>query len=609
MDHDTMAAQKRSLPILLSVSSFVLTLFLFTPARIFIGNYMEFSCLFHESMLFFLIVSLGVMLVLFTVAYGISRRETTCRTVVSMLSASAFAMWVQGNLFLWPYGVLNGTEIDWDALLYCGFIDGAFWSIVMTFSIFKSDLVFRFARRMNLVLIVVQILSVSWSWISMPKDQSFKRQESNADTLFLFSEHINVIILVLDTFQSDFFQDIVANNADLKAVFDGFTYFRNALAGSDGTIVSVPNILTAGNYDNTVPYLEFVKNSFLGNSLPKTLKEYSFSVDFDPMLKYTVFTDFSGITPSGKTLRDWGLFFREQALIADLALFRTVPHFMKESIYNHQRWRISDLLERRRDAGTAIDASGDGERGFSSSPALKYSSELGNLKIFNELNRDPRFIETMLQSSGTMESTDAFKFYHLKGIHLPLIMNENLDYEEMQPFRANMLRMGTGILKIAATILERLKQLKVYDNSLIFIVGDHGSGVGDAKINVSPYGDNLNTQGPYKGNFQSFKAIGIPLILVKRIRATGELATSDAPVSLGDIPQTVVDELGLEASFPGKSMFRVEEREDRERIYRAFVGPQEDVEYLAPLYEYAVRGFSWDDTSWRETGNIYYAPK
>jgi hypothetical protein len=39
------------------------------------------------------------------------------------------------------------------------------------------------------------------------------------------------------------------------------------------------------------------------------------------------------------------------------------------------------------------------------------------------------------------------------------------------------------------------------------------------------------------------------------------------------------------------------------------VGPQLDVEYLAPLLEYAVDGDSWDDTSWRETGNVYYAPK
>ncbi len=609
MDHDTTTSRNTSIPILFSVSTFVLTLVLFTPARIFIGNVMEFSSLFHESVLLFLAVSLGVILVLFAVAYGVSRREPTRRAIVSVLSAAAFAMWVQGNLFLWQYGVLDGKDIDWDAVLYYGFIDAAFWSVVMTFAILKAGLVSRFAGFINLFLIVVQLLSVTVSWISMPKDQDFKQQESDADTRFLFSEHVNVIVLVLDTFQSDFFPDIVAGDAELKAFFDGFTYFRNALAGSDGTIVSVPNMLTASNYDNSVPYLEYVKNSFLGSSLPKTLKEYSFRVDFDPMLKYTVYTDFSGIPPSGRKLKDWGAFFREQALIADLALFRNAPHFVKESIYNRQRWFISSLWGRRRDAGKADDASEVSERGASEFSSMTYWRELANLKVFNDWNRDPRFIETFLRSSGIMENTDAFKFYHLKAIHLPLIMNEELDYEEMQPSRANMLRQGTGMLKIAATLLERLRQLGVYDNSLIFIVGDHGSGVGDAKINVTPYGDSFNTRGPYKGNFQSFKAIGIPLILVKRMRATGELRISDAPVTLGDIPQTVVEELGLEAGFPGKSMFGMEDNEERERIYRAFVGPQEDVEYLAPLYEYAVDGFSWDDTSWRETGNIYYAPK
>jgi len=93
------------------------------------------------------------------------------------------------------------------------------------------------------------------------------------------------------------------------------------------------------------------------------------------------------------------------------------------------------------------------------------------------------------------------------------------------------------------------------------------------------------------------------------MNARGELRVSDAPVCLGDIPRTVVEELGIEASFPGRSMFTVGEAERRERIYRAFVGSQVDPVYLAPLYEYAVDGFSWDDTSWRETGNVFYAPK
>ena len=392
-------------------------------------------------------------------------------------------------------------------------------------------------------------------------------------------------------------------------MFDGFTYFRNALAGSDGTVVSVPNMLTAANYDNSVPYLEFVRSSFLERSLPKTLTEYGFRVDLLPIFNHSVYTDFSGTPPTGKRLRDWPAFFEEQALVADLAVFRSVPHFAKELVYNRQRWLVSGLVKRFFDVKTADGASGGGEPVSAASSGTKYARELANSKALIGRNRDARFIDEMIAEAGILGRTDAFKFIHLSGIHPALVVNENLDYEVMDRTRANMVRQGTGILKIAALFLERLDRLGVYDNSLVFIVGDHGSGLADAGINVSPLTATFNTRGPYTGNFKTFKAAGIPLILAKRMNARGALKTSDAPVALSDIPLTVVEELGLEAEFPGRSMFGVREDEERERIYRAFVGPQEDIVYLAPLYEYAVNGHSWDDASWRETGNVYIAPK
>jgi hypothetical protein len=363
-------------------------------------------------------------------------------------------------------------------------------------------------------------------------------------------------------------------------------------------------MLTASNYDNSMPYLDFIKQSFLENSLPKTLKEYGFSIDLYPILKYTVYDDFSGIPMPNKRLKDRGAVLKEQAFLADLALFRCLPHFMKELIYNHQRWFLSGLAARRQDAGNREETAIDGTR---ESYDLKYAEEFANTGTLVGRNWDAGFINRMIPLSGIMKKTDAFKFYHLNGIHPALIMNENLEYEVMNPTRAGMKRQGTGVLKIAAMFLERLRQMKVYDDSLIFIVGDHGSGLSEVSINVSAYGSNFNKTGPYKGFFENFKTAGIPLILVKRINATGGLRTSDAPVSLSDIPQTAVEELGLDAHFPGKSMFLVKEDEERERIYRAFVGSQENIEYLAPLYEYSVNGFSWDDTSWQETGNVYYA--
>jgi len=491
--------------------------------------------------------------------------------------------------------------------------------------------VHRASRWVCLAIIVAQLAAVGQLWLKTPKDQSFKMQESATDTLHRYSDHLNVVVMVIDTFQSDFFPDILAKHPDLAEGFDGFTYFRNALTGSDATIVSVPIMLTANPYDNSVPYLEYVRSAFLSNSLPKTLREYGFAVDLFPLLGYTVFTDFSGLPFGLKRLRDAKAVAREQALLADLAIFRCSPQPLKRLVHDDQHWfvapRLEAWMERRelRAAGGAAagavggaattGAAGSGAGGAVDSgtsavpPDLRYARELENMQILVNKNRDPRFIMTMIGESSVMRGQDTFKFIHLKGLHLPLILDEDLDYEEMEPWRDNMLRQGAGMLKIAATYLERLERLGVYDETLVIIVGDHGSGVADAKIDITPYADRFNRGGPYPGNFGSFKSAGIPLVLVKRIGARGPLATSEAPVSLADISRTVVDELGIEADFPGRSMFSVTEGESRERIYRAFVGPQIDVVYLAPLLEYAVNGHSWDDTSWRETGTVYYPPK
>jgi hypothetical protein len=442
--------------------------------------------------------------------------------------------------------------------------------------------------------------------MAMPKDQGFKEQTlSNADTLFKFSRHLNVILIVLDTFQSDIFQDIVTETPELKDSFDGFTYFRNALSGSDATSISIPSMLTASNYDNSVPYLEFVKNAFLGNSLLKTLKEYSFTLDLYPIVKYSVYTDFSGVASPTKRLRDWGVFVREQAFIADLALFRAVPHFLKERIYNHQKWLLAGAVDRYQSAQVARATAVAADQEQSPEYGLKYAAEYRNTRPMVGRYWDASFINKLVPSAGIVDGTDTFKLYHLNGIHLGLIMNENLEYEPMPPDRPSMKRQGTGILKLASMILERMKQLGVYDDSLIFIVGDHGYGLSAASLRPTSAGNTFNTKGVYKGFFEYFKSAAIPLILVKRIDAHGTLALSDAPVSLLDIPQTVAEELGLDARFPGESMFSVTENESRQRIYRAFVGPQEDVEYFAPLWEYVVDGFSWDDASWKETGNVY----
>ena len=139
-------------------------------------------------------------------------------------------------------------------------------------------------------------------------------------------------------------------------------------------------MLTGGNYDNTVPYLEFVKTSFLGSSLPKTLREYGFRVDQLLMMKSTVYGDFSLVPSAGKKARNWNAFLEEQAFLADLALFRSLPQFMKEMVYNDQEWFISGLLERYPDPQRPVGTWNSVERDVPAPPGHAFAEELESSK-------------------------------------------------------------------------------------------------------------------------------------------------------------------------------------------------------------------------------------
>jgi hypothetical protein len=583
----------------------VLTLFFFTPAKIYLGNAMEFTSAPGESMTALLLVSAAVFL-LIAAAGAFVRRRSSVATFAAVASAVGTLLWAQGTFVPWSYGVLNGAEIPWKTMVGGGLIDVAAWAVVLALAVVAArraaHLVARAGRWIAIGLAVVQAAALVPAWIAMPKDQSFRFPASDGATLFQFSRHVNVIVMLLDTFQSDLFQEIVEKDAALREAFDGFTYFRNALSGSDATSVSVPDMLTGKNYDNTVPYRDFVRDAYLSGSLPKALWERGFTIDMYPIIPASVVTDYSGVTAQRRRLRDWPVYLHEQALLLDLALFRDLPHFLKQAVYNRQRWILSGLLN---GYGLSDERPGDAATGAGGYTG-RYAREYRTSAALVRRNRDVSFIHRLVPAAGTATTADAFKFYHLNGNHLQLVLSDTLTWDPQDPTRDAMLRQGTGVLKIAAIFLDTLRQLRVFDNSLIFIVGDHGSGLADAAVRPTPAGNRLNRTGPYKYQFTSFKSAGLPLILAKRIGDSGSLRTSDAPVTLGDIPRTALMELGLDAPVPGESMFRIADNAARERIYRAFVGSQEDVRYFAPLYEYAVNGFSWDDASWRETGRVYY---
>ena len=583
------------------------TLLIFIPGHMFLGNRSEFLIFFTE-IIYFSLFPLSLLVFLLT-SLLLFVPEGARKRVVSMTLAVAISIWFQGNLLVWEYGILDGSEIPWAELEYYGIIDTSVWLLLLVSAYLKPSLFYRFAKPLSLTLIATQLMSMLIVMVQAvdSHDGFFKKYQVEKNELFDFSSNANVILIVVDELQSDVVRNIFSEDPTYRDYFDGFVYFRNALSASSFTELAVPGLLTGEIYDNAVTRSEFLRESFLDNSLPKVLMERGFDVHMYPwrtLANRSVYYDEGLAMNFTRRLRSPEKKKYEWARVLDLSLFRSAPHFAKRLFYNDNQWRIAPMIQghvsrsRERDSLERDPQSPpDDEIPFRKSFDREIR-KLGEGKLEARFN-NPRMI---------------FKYYHLKGMHLPLTVTLEGRVERVPYNRENYTRQAREYLRTLKMFFDVLRQNKAYDNSLILVLGDHGSGRDDSMF-IDPVHDALDsTLGKEVtwDDFQVHKARGVPVVLIKRSRARGGLQVSDAPVSSIDVPQTVLRELGIEsrskrtqsvdASFTGRSMFEISPDEKRTRYFAAFVWGAQESDYVNPITMYAVNGFSWSNKSWSVHG-------
>ena len=227
----------RALNILIVSIFFSLTIGLFIPTQIYFTNMVEFTFTLAEIFHYLIIGSLSLASAIFLLLIALSGRAH--EKSVSVIFIISILIWFQGNVLIWDYGQLNGLLIDWSVLWYRGVIDGALWLALIALSLIKSEYIYkRLLRSASITLILIQLafcvftyypnFSVSGGNVELAPLPSFKRYSVNDETKFDLSSRKNVIILLLDGFQSDLFNEISDKDPAIKDAFVGFTYFRNA---------------------------------------------------------------------------------------------------------------------------------------------------------------------------------------------------------------------------------------------------------------------------------------------------------------------------------------------------------------------------------------------
>jgi len=564
---------------------FSLTLGFFGPMRIYFGNADEFAYSFGSILPFLAALVLAVMGAGILLLKAIPRAPS--EKLLGMLLAAAVLLWLQGNILVWNYGLLDGHDIHWSQKSYLGLIDTPIWILLLLLAFLYSPIVKKIARPLSLLLIAVQILDILIVVVPHAPKPGMKRFSIDESREFSYSSSRNVIIVVLDTFQTDVFQELLDENRYYERIFSGFTYFRNSLGGSPSTKTAIPDMLTAQQYDNSIPIDDFLERAYLGNSLPLLLKKNKYRCDIFPggNVGIGMYLDRS----LASNLKDrFPPSFKDVAYLIDLSLFRQMPHFLKTAVYNRQSWFLSRIFNK-------------------TEPDRRSSIEAGK-KMRAAILPDQLFTESMIQEAKVDSRQPVFKFYHLRGVHPPLRMNDSCRLERMEFNRRNYKRQAKGLMKLVAKFLAKLKQIDTFRNSLILIVGDHGPGNwGLCEINLGALGTALPKTPPLPGLLK-IKAGALPLMLMKPADDPGEkpLAISDAPVCLGDIPVTVAAAMGLKNNFPGRPLFAITATESRLRRYLYYKGFKSSKQgFMEPIAEYWVRGFSWLDEAWQIGANTF----
>jgi len=506
------------------------------------------------------------------------------RRTVPLAIAAALMFWLHSAVLVWDYGVLDGTNIDWRAHRIAGVLELLLWIGLLTAAAMRPEIARRVGLKILPVLLLISTLGTGLTVLNAPEAPSFHSYSLATGNQHLFSTKRNVIFLVLDAFQADVFAELLAMHPELAEQFEGFTFYRNAVAGFSKTYPSPALMLTGQYYENHEPLQQFLKRVYLEDSVSTKLVAADWDVGLYPYVNRTLYFD-PAVASNIERETTENPALSQVAELLDLGVFRATPHILKRRVINDHEWRfrkaVSDWTEAQ-----AVEALSD-----------------DSLWRSPHRHHDVRFIEELERNGRVAADRPVFRYFHFLAPHAPFLLNENLEMERLEGGREGFRRHSNVALQLVDRMLEKFRELEIYDNAAIFIVSDHGGGEYGAGV-AEQYAGRAMTANSSADINRMEQASGLPLMMLKLPDAGGPLRISDAPVSLSDIAATL-DALTIGAGgYPGKPVHEVGEEEQRQRRYLFYKFDGWTDEYLPPMKEFVVDGFSWDAAAWHATGNV-----
>jgi len=552
----------------------VFNIFIFGPFTIFQGNTDEFQISFTNLILYFIVPAILMFLILFILGSILRNNQR----YISILLSLGVLIWFQGNILVWKYGLMDGQGINWNQGVFRGIIDGLIWIIIIILAIIFYKKVLKIAKFLSFSLLTIQLLLLGIQSIQNPDIWKINKQSQLAklppDDMYSFSEKQNVILIILDGFQSDIFQEIISENPDYYSTLDGFTFFKETCGAFPTTKMSIPAIFSSRMYKNRMRMSRYISTRINSKTIHRALKRSGFHVDLVcgriyRGSKHHFDNHYSIAKPYGVSKQTY--FFSNSILIFDLSLFRHTPHYIKRLIYNDQTWLFQRLINKE---------------------------EVSNFHFLASQAFFKEFIDKMVVA----KTIPVYKLIHIMHPHPPIVVDSQCKFtgKARPTTREGLIMQAKCGLNQTISFLAKLKSLHIYDSSLIIIQADHGAGSKVMLKNIaSPLDKSIKID---KDTLSKIIGSSAPLMLIKRPFSQGHMVTSAAPTMITDIPATICDILNINAQFNGKSMFNIKEDESRTRTFHYHPWKHQNwkKEHFDRLEEYIIEGSLFDLNSWKK---------
>jgi hypothetical protein len=529
--------------------------FVHVPVIVWTGNVAEFHAPLAHLLIFSLAALLTAMLVCLTILRLLppaARAGLAC-----LLCAIGLVWWGYGTQFVGHMAVLDGQGAPMDFQTALGV-----WELPLA-AAGVLLLAFGIGRKRGLASFAVLTLNVGLfvaTAVTVVSSRSVGRQASGVppdEAIFRFSPASNVLVILLDGLQADVAARALAEPA-LEGAFEGFQFYKDTLAAAPTTFLSLPAIHSGAIYEPG----QIVRDYFTDAIEHRSFMTRFAAAGYDTALVNPI----EGLCPDGITactaaapiLRPRSEQARLEALrLLDLSLFRVSPVRLKRHIYDDGNWFVSRQM-------AVVDHWTD------------------------QILQGNRLLEEMGERLAFNDGAPTLKFLHSMSTHTPYILAD--DCQTVVDTTLERLPAQTRCALLAvATLLDRMKQARIYDEAVILVLADHG-------INSGVY----PAARPGSHNAWRYLAGGAnPLFLLKRRGASGALQEASGAVSLADVGATLcaasdacATPLGTPAGqAPADRLRRFNEYVWREEFWR--------LRDLPDVTPHEVRGPLWKRGSWR----------